>query len=168
MKLTVTRSLIGLIFSSAFLFAFNTKLEKANFSGTWKLNEGKSDLGRMANFATRTIKADQKEDVIAIDRTAPSFNGEDFTTTESLSFDGKEVESKLFGNSTRKSSAKWSEDGQTLTITYLLNLDFNGNTTEVKGNEVWTLSDDGKTLTVVNTGSSSFGEMTTKSIFEKQ
>jgi hypothetical protein len=168
MKVHLIKSLSIFILAPAFLVAFTSKADKANFSGQWKLNESKSDLGRFANFATRTMKTEQKDDNITIARTAPSFNGDDFTSTETLTFDGKEAESKLFGNSTKKSIAKWSDDGQTLTITYTMFLDFNGNTTEIKGTETWTLSDGGKTLTVQNNSTSSFGDLATKSVFEKQ
>ena len=168
MKVTLIKSLSVFLLVPAFLLAFTSKADKANFSGQWKLNESKSDLGRLANFATRTMKAEQKDDNITITRTAPSFNGDDFTSTETLTFDGKEAESKLVGNSTKKSIAKWSDDGQTLTITYTLFLDFNGNTAEIKGTEIWTLSDGGKTLTVQNNSTSSFGDLATKSVFEKQ
>src|SRR5215813_14069597 len=87
------------LFSPVFLFAFIPRADRANFSGEWKLNETKSDLGQFASFATRTIKAEQKDDYITIARTAPSFNGGDFTTNESLTFDGKQSETNLFGNS---------------------------------------------------------------------
>jgi hypothetical protein len=168
MKVSLIRSTLALLLAPAFLLAFTSKVDKANFSGQWKLNETKSDLGRFANFATRTIKADQKEDNITIARTAPSFNGDDFTSTETLTFDGKEAESKLFGNSTKKATAKWSDDGQTLTITYTLFLDFNGNTNEIKGTETWLLSEGGKILTIQNNSTSSFGDVATKNVFEKQ
>src|SRR6266496_668286 len=130
MKAPVIKSLVFVMMVPVLLFAFTSKPDKANFSGKWKLNEAKSDLGQMASFATRTLKADQKEDAITVERTAPSFNGDDLTTKETLTFDGKEVESKLFGNSTRKATAKWSDDGQTLSVNYNLNLDFNGNITK--------------------------------------
>ena len=168
MKNYFLKNLFVLLLAPAFLFAITSKPDRANFSGDWKLNESKSDLGQFASFATRTIKADQKDDSISIARTAPSFNGGDFTTVETLSFDGKESESNLFGNSKKKSSAKWSEDGQSFTITYILILDFNGQTTEVNGTETWTLADGGKTLVLQNNSSSSFGDLTTKAVYEKQ
>jgi len=168
MKSSIIKSVLVFLLAPAVLLAFKSKADKANFSGDWKLNESKSDLGRMANFATRSIKAEQKDDNIMIARTAPSFNGDNFTSTETLTFDGKEAESKLFGNSTRKSIAKWSDDAQTLTIAYTLLLDLNGNSTEIKGTETWALSDGGKTLTVQNNSTSSFGDLATKSVFEKQ
>ena len=168
MKKHFLRSISFFLLAPIFLFAFVAKPDHANFSGEWKLNEGKSDLGQFANFAIRTIKANQTNDSIQIARTAPSFNGGDATTNETLTFDGKQSESSLFGNSKKKASAAWSDDGQALTITYTLSLDFNGQTTEVSGKEKWTLSDGGKTLTLENNSSSSFGDLSTKSVYEKQ
>lgn len=152
-----------------FIFsAFTIKSERANFSGHWQLNESKSELGQFANYATKTIQADQQESSIAISRTAASFNGDDMTTKEVLTFDGKEVETVLFGESKKKATASWSDDGQMLTITYTLLLDFNGQTNEISGKETWTLADDGKTLISQNKSSSSFGDLETKAVYEKQ
>jgi hypothetical protein len=162
------KKLLVLLIAPAFLFSFNIKADRANFSGDWSLNESKSDLGQFANYAPRKIKIDQKDDAITISKTAPSFNGDDLTTTETLSFDGKETESTVFGTSKRKASAKWSDDGQTLAITYDLMLDFNGQTTEIKGTETFTLTDGGKTLTSQNNSTSSFGDIAAKGVYEKK
>ena len=162
-----TKTLCALLIAPAILFSFTSLPDKANFSGEWKLNEGKSDLGQFAAYAPRTIKVEQKADSIMISKTAPSFNGDQITLTETLPFDGKEVESTVFGTSKRKASAKWSDDGQTLTITYDLMLDFNGQTTEIKGTETWALADGGKTLISQNNSSSSFGDIQAKGVYEK-
>jgi hypothetical protein len=166
MKILLKKSLAFLITPAIFL-AFTSLPDKANFSGEWKLNETKSDLGQFGPYAPRTIKVQQKADSIMISKTAPGFNGEDVTLTETLPFDGKEVESTVFGTSKRKASAKWSDDGQSLTITYNLALDFNGQTTEIKGTETWTLADGGKTLVSQNNSSSSFGDIQAKGVYEK-
>jgi hypothetical protein len=55
-----------------------------------------------------------------------------------------------------------------MTITYTLFLEFNGQSNEVKGKEVWSLADDGKTMTVKNNSTSSFGDLDTRSVYEKQ
>ena len=142
--------------------------DRANFSGEWKLNEGKSDLGQLAPYATRIFKVKQTDDSISFARTAPTFTGEEFTAMETLSFDGKESESNLAGTSKKKASAKWSDDGQTLTINYTLLLDFNGQVTEVKGTETLSFSDGGQTLVSQSSSSSSFGDFTTKAVYDKQ
>src|SRR5882762_9831349 len=102
--------LFFLIAPVAILFSFTSMPDRANFSGEWKLNEGKSELGDFGGrFAARSIKVDQKQDAITIARTTPGFNGGDpVTTILTLTFDGKEVESTGFGNSKRKSTAKWT------------------------------------------------------------
>jgi hypothetical protein len=168
MKISLSKRLLILLLTPAFLFAFTTKVNKTNFSGDWKLNESKSDLGQFGRFAVKSIKADQKDESISISRTQASFNGDDMTTTETLSFDGKETETTIFENSKRKSTAKWSDDGKNLTVNYALLLDFNGQTTEIKGTETWTLSDDGKNLTVNINSSSPQGEFSWKAVYDKQ
>lgn len=168
MKKNLIKNIFVFLLAPAFLFAFTTKPDHANFSGDWKLNKDKSDLGQFADYATTSIKAVETNDSISISRTAPSFQGGENTTTETIPFDGKEAHSKLFGESTKTSTMKWSDDGQTFTITYKLMLDFNGQQTEINGTETWSLSDGGKTLTLDSKSSSSFGDLSTKAIYEKQ
>ena len=154
--------------SLVFLSAFMLKPAATDFSGKWNLNEGKSELGQFANFATRVIETVQNAESISISRTAPSFDGNDVTTKEQLTFDGKEVESPFIADSKKKSVATWSEDSKMLKITYSFTLNFGGQSNEIKGTEAWTLSDDGKTLTVKGKSTSSFGDLETTSIYEKQ
>lgn len=161
------KKLLTLFIAPTLLFAFTQMPDHANFSGEWKLNETKSDLGQFAPYAPRTIKVTQTADSMTISKTAPGMNGDDVTLTETLSYDGKETKSTVFGTSTRTASAKWSDDGQSLTIAYDLMLDFNGQQTEIKGTEVWTLADEGKTLVSQNNSSSSFGDIQAKGIYEK-
>ena len=144
--------------------------KNADFSGQWTLNESKSEMGQFAMIVPLKIDANDKTDSISITKETPGFDGGGMNkVTEILGFKGKEVESIVPpGNSKRKASAKWSEDGQTLTITYSIMLDFNGETSEVKGTEVWTLVDGGKALTVTSTSSSSFGENAFKGYYEKK
>jgi hypothetical protein len=168
MKRSFFKTIFFFLLVPAFLLSFISKADRANFSGEWKLNESKSDLGQLAQWTTRVITANQKDDSITFARTAPAYTGEDFTSTETLSFDGKESESNLAGTSKKKASAQWSEDGQTLTITYIVLFDFNGQVTEIKGTEILSLSDEGKTLISQGSSSSSFGDFTTKAVYEKQ
>ena len=157
-----------LLIAPVLLLSMTSKMN-VDFSGEWKLNESKSDMGQYAPIVPTKIKAEQKADALAITKTSPGFDGgAEMIASETLGFDGKEVETNVGpGSSKRKASAKWSDDGQTLTITYTLMLDFNGQATEVKGTETWALSNEGKTLTTTNTSTSSFGENTYKGVYEK-
>jgi hypothetical protein len=160
------RGILALLIAPAFLVSFTQPADRANFSGEWKLNEGKSELGDFGGrFAPRTIKVEQKDDAITISKTAPSFQGGENTTTETLSFDGKVSETTAFGNSTKKSTAAWSADGQTLTISYTIVFERDGQTSEFKGTETWTLKDGA--LSLVTVSSSPRGENTMKAIYDK-
>lgn len=168
MKSPFSKNFFSLFFIPVLLMAFTVKADRANFTGQWKLNESKSELGQFGRFATRVIKAEQSDLNMTIAKTSPSFNGEDVTVSETLSYDGKETETTVFGNSKRKSTAKWSEDGKTFMISYTVLLDFNGQTSEIKGTENWSLSEDGKVLTLRVNASSPQGEFSTTAVYDKQ
>jgi len=160
--------LFSLVAPAAILLAFTSMPDRASFSGDWKLNEGKSELGEFGGrFTPRSIKVDQKQDNITIARTRPGFNGGDpVTTTVVLTYDGKETESTGFGNSKTKSTAKWSDDGQTLGINSVTSFERDGQTSEFKATETWTLTKEGL-LSVVTVSSSPRGESTTKAVYNK-
>lgn len=137
-----------------------------DFSGDWKLNESKSTLGQF-NRAAKTMKIQGNVESIAIQRVSTNRAGEAVTTDEKLTFDDKETETTVFGNSKKKSKAKWSDDGKKLTVKSSIAFDRNGQTMEIKTTEVWTLSDDGKTLTIDSTTESTQGTNTTKMVYDK-
>jgi len=155
-----------LLIAPAIFMSFTFKADKANFSGEWKLNEGKSELGDFgARFTATAIKVEQKESDITIARTTPGFNGgEPVTTSLTLTYDGKVTESTVFGGAKRKSTAKWSDD-QTLVINHVTTFERDGQTNEFKGTETWTMKDGA--LSVVTVSSSPRGETTTKAVYTK-
>lgn len=168
MNISILKKSMASVLIAAFLFSFTTIADKANFSGNWTLNEGKSELGDFGRFVPRKIKAEQKEDAITVSKTAPSFSGGDVTTTETLTFDGKTSESVVFGGSKKKSVAKWSDDGKTLTISYSIAFERDGQTFDITGTETWTIASDGKSLSVQNSSTSPQGERTTKAMYDKE
>lgn len=164
MKLTLPAKILTLLLAPAFLLSFTAAPDRANFGGEWKLNEGKSELGNFGRLAAKSVKVDQKADGITISKTGTNFQGEEVTTTETLTFDGKVSETTVFGNSKKKSTASWKDD-QTLVISYTIAFERNGETTEIKGTETWT-SKDGE-LTILTNSSSPRGENTTKAVYTK-
>jgi hypothetical protein len=164
MKRFFERSLYSLLIPALFLLSFTKIADRANFSGDWKLNESKSELGDFGGFVARSLKVEQKENAIAITRTVPGFNGGDpVTTSFTLSYDGKITESEGFGGSKRKSTAKWSDDGLTLTVNHTITFERDGQTNEFKSTETWTIKDG--LLSVVTYSNSPRGETTTKAIY---
>jgi len=158
---------LSLLLSAIFLFSFNTIDVRTNFSGDWKLDESKSELGEFGGRVARSVKADQKDNDITVTRTTPGFNGGDpVTTTLTLTYDGKVTESEGFGGSKRKSTAKWSDDGLTLTISNIMTFERDGQTSEFKSTETWSMTKEGS-LSIVTQSSSPRGEFTTKAIYSK-
>lgn len=141
----------------------------ANFSGEWTLNETKSKFGdeSFGRLAAQTFKVKQEKDVITIGRSGSNPNG-DYSYEEKLSFDGKEVETTVFNGAKRKSSVKWSADQKSFTLTSVTNFERDGNAFEIKGTEVWKLSDDGKSLQIESSSNSQFGTMTRSLVYDKK
>lgn len=166
-KLSLSNFCYALLIPCFLLFSFTTVNYRSNFSGEWKLDESKSELGNAAGRVARSLKAEQKDNDITISRTTPGFNGGDpVTTTYTVTYDGKVTESEGFGGSKRKSTAKWSDDGLTLTINSAMTFERDGQTMEFKSVETWSLTSDGL-LSVVTQNSSSRGESTTKAVYTK-
>ena len=90
------------------------------------------------------------------------------TTTETLGFDGKEVQGTGFGGSVRKAALKWVTDGQSFSISSTTTGERNGQSFTFTGVETWTLGDGGKSLTVTAVRSSQQGEVTSKAAYDKK
>lgn len=169
MKQISVKSLSAIILAFIFL-NFSIKITNTDFSGKWKLNESKSELGDFgARLAAKGITIIQNDNSITVAKEVTTFNGDNVTRTETLTFDGKEVETSMgFGNSKRKASAKWSADGKELVITYTLYFDFNGQSNEIPGKETYTKSDDGKTFSLKTESSSPQGDISIIAVYDKQ
>jgi hypothetical protein len=165
----LTKKLLSLLVVSTLLFSFINPVFQTNYSGTWSLNEGKSELGQFgARGAASKIVIDQKEGAVTITRNSTGFSGEALSSIEALTADGKEVEISVWGTGKKKSSLKWAADGQTFTVTYNILLDFNGQSVELKGTETWSLGADGKSITLQNAMTTPQGEVATKAVYDKQ
>ena len=87
-----------------------TVLAPPNFTGEWKLNEGKSELGQFARAAKKIKVESVDAQGISFERTSTNQDGAEVVRKEKLTFDGKEVESTGgFANSKTKSKASISD-----------------------------------------------------------
>lgn len=146
--------LIGLCIGSALA------QQKPDFSGTWKLNVAKSDFGVLGGPDSRTDVITHKEPSISAKVVAEGARGkQEFTINYTT--DGKEALNKM-GEREIKSTVKWA--GSSLVI----NSKFVYNDADVVADANWTLSSDGKTLTITQHFSSSLGEADQKIVLEKQ
>jgi hypothetical protein len=134
--------------------------DKPDFSGSWKLDADKSNLGPMPPPSSMTRKVDHKEPTVAVD-TAMSGPQGDMNSTSKYTTDGKETTNSFMGND-MKSTAAW--EGKTLVINS--KGEFGG--AEVKLVSKWTLSDDGKTLTDASHITMAQGEIDITYVMAKQ
>ena len=137
---------------------------KSDFSGTWAFNADKSTMGEgRMRFGGGDIVVKQDDNLLTVERTRTNRDGETRTTTSKYTLDGKESVNTM-GRSESKSTAKWSADGKTLTITTTSS--FNGN--ERTSTEAWTLTDD-KTLSITSERQGRDGqEIKTTRVYDKK
>ncbi len=133
---------------------------KPDFSGTWKLNVGKSDYGVLPPSNSRTDVIDHKDPALKVSVSDDGAQGQQ-NYTLALTTDGKEALNHP-GGLDMKNVATWQ--GNNLVVN--TKLQFQGNDVSIKS--TWTLSDDGKTLTQSAHLESPMGETDQKFIFEKQ
>jgi hypothetical protein len=165
-KLTSKTSLLVAAAAIVVLSSATVLNAPPNFSGEWKLNESKSEMGQFGRAAKKIKVESLDAQGISYERTSTNQAGEDVVRKEKLTFDGKEVESTGgFGNAKTKSKATISDDAMTIDAVSVFERD--GQTTEIKRKETWKLSDGGNVLTIE--GSTSFGDNsnTTKLVYDK-
>ena len=167
---SIAKKMLLLCMVSAVLFSFSLPAKyQANFSGSWTLNEGKSDLGQFgARGAASKIVIDQKTEDVTITRTSTGFQGETLNTTETLTADGKPSESTFLGSAKKKSTMKWAADGQSFTVSASISMERNGQSFDMTGSETWSLGADGKTFTLQNSLTTPQGEFKTTALYDKQ
>jgi len=142
------------------VLAASPAFAKANFSGDWKLNAAKSDFGQMPAPSSMTNKITHEDPKLKVMTKMSSERG-DFEMEAAYSTDGKET-TNSFRDNPMKSVAKW--DGETLSIE--TKASFNGNDFTMQ--DKWTLSGDGKTMTMKRRFVSSQGEGEQTMVMEKQ
>jgi hypothetical protein len=133
---------------------------KPNFSGTWTLNVAKSEFGPLPAPDSRTDVIEHNDPTIKDNVTQKGGQG-DIVGTINYTTDGKEVTNQL-GPREIKSTLAW--EGSNLVVNSKLMY----NDAEITIKNVWTLSDDGKTLTQNAHITSPMGELDNKMVYEKQ
>lgn len=151
---------IASIFAALLLTALPA-LAKPNFTGDWKLNTTKSDFGQVPPPDSMTYKIDHADPKIASVNKQSGQMG-DVEMKTNCTTDGKECTNEGFQGSQTKSVMKW--DGDALMTDSKGS--FGGMDFTLKSK--WTLSADGKTLTVAQTIGTSMGDFTQTLVFDKQ
>jgi hypothetical protein len=165
------RVMFALLLSFAFVaLAFADAPQKPDFSGTWALDKSKSE-GLPPQLQNQILTVTQKGDKVDIQAKVTTDQGED-TISDSYTVDGKEAPFTPKGpgglTGTGKRTTHWSADGKSLEAKEDATFDVQGNPVSVQSTRNWTLSPDGKTLTIMQTISSPEGEQQVKRVFTKK
>jgi hypothetical protein len=142
--------------------------QKPDFSGTWKLDKEKSDVGteerggRFRGGMFDSIVIEHKDPELVIKRKMNRPSGEERTAESKYTTDGKENANEGFRGMTTKSKTHWEGDKLVTEST----METQRGTMETK--EVRSLSADGKTMTVEMTTKGGPREGTRKLVFNKQ
>jgi hypothetical protein len=139
---------------------------KANFTGTWVLDVGKSE--GIWPGTEQTLTVSQTDDRIEIELKAKTPQGER-TTKDAYTADGREVEFAPPGAVGKgKRTAKWSADGGSFEINELYDVPTPEGADTMKGWRRWSLSADGRQLFVEQRVQTPLGLSMTKRVFVKQ
>lgn len=152
------------IMSLSLLFSFSYKA--ANFSGTWNLDESASELGQFgARAASSKIVIEQSAEAFKMVRSNTGFDGSAADVTENYTV-GKDTENTGLMNSKKTGKLSW-EGEQGFKVEFTLSMEFQGQSFEMKGNEKWEISTDGKTMTLKTNLSTPQGDFETKAVYKK-
>jgi hypothetical protein len=130
---------------------------RASFVGKWKLNKPKSDLtgpfpvcifGEGDRVFSNAMSIAGYKDLLTVQVTSSSPEWEPVKKQEKLIFDGKEREATVFGWPRDESTARWSDNGQTMTVTSVKSFYTKGKEPDIKVKEVWKLINDGQSISV--------------------
>src|SRR4051812_42781211 len=120
----------------------------AELSGTWKLNRDKSDLQDDYRYAVsrdeQSLTIDQRETEVRMTRRYASADANSVIYT-----DGRGTSNRDTNGETIKSTTKW--EGKKLISRYAIHRSFQGNSETADVIDEWTVSSDGKTLTLKTT-----------------
>jgi len=135
---------------------------QANFSGTWDLNKTKSTLNEDFSMAPIQLVITQTESSITVERHS-NFQGENITSTDKFTFDGKECINPGWMDSKKKSVVVLNDDKTILKITSKISMDGGDDMTITE-----TFQMDSAMMKVVTTSSSSFGDMNETCLYDKK
>ena len=147
--------IIALAFLSATAFG-----QKVNFSGDWKLNESKSELGYEFSLAPKTMNVEHTKKTVDI-TSVSEFDGQEYESKAHYTLDGEITENVGFMESVTKSTASF--DKKTGVLKIITNGSAQG--MDYTLTQIMTMKDGN--LVVNSEAGSDMGEMMETFVFEK-
>jgi len=147
--------IIALAFLSATAFG-----QKPNFSGDWKLNQSKSELGYEFSLAPKTMKVEHTKKTLDLVNVW-EFDGQEYESKQHFTLDGAECENVGFMESVGKSTAGFDKKTKTLKIV----TEGSGGGTDYTLTQIMSMKEDN--LVMVSEAASDMGELMETFVFEK-
>ncbi len=139
-----------------------------DFTGEWLLNDCESTIQNTGPSGTPyKINIIQKENKLVVKSTSVVEWADDDVNEQTLTLDGKEIQSTVFNNAPRVQHANWSTDKDKLDVDSKVTFNFGGRTMEINSKENWQLKSRGKKLVIIQSVSSRGGERTSTLIYDK-
>jgi hypothetical protein len=148
--------IIALAFLSATAFG-----QKVNFSGDWKLNESKSELGYEFSLAPKAMKVEHTKKTLDLTSTS-EWDGQEVETKSHFTLDGEVTENVGFAESVTKSTASFDKKAGTLKIVT------NGSAEGMDYTLTQIMSMKEDNLVVELEAASDMGEMVETHVFDKE
>jgi len=136
--------------------------QKVNYSGEWKLNKSKSELGYEFSLAPISLSVKHTKKTLDLN-TVNVFNGQEFVSESHLTLDGKECKNIGMGDTEVISTAVVDKKSKAITI--VTNGDSEG-IGEWTSNQLMSLKDGN--LVIEFDATSSMGEIVETYVFDKQ
>jgi hypothetical protein len=139
--------------------------QKADFTGTWKLDRSKIPV--TGNFPVLTqITINIKGDSLLTERLYDTGEGQEYPFQENLTLDGKECMITIY-DMPRKSKANWLEKDVILTLESTTTASGSDGPVDFKSAETWSVDSTNSILTISFKNSSYSGEFAGAFIFNK-
>ncbi len=148
--------IIALAFLSATAFS-----QKVKFSGEWKLNESKSELGYDFSFAPKIKTVEHTKKTLDVTN-VNEWDGQEYVSKMHYTLDGEVTENVGLMESVTKSTATF--DKKTNTIKIITKGSYEGG--EYTSTQIMVMKEEN--LVVAFTGASDMGEMVEKYVFDKK
>ncbi len=136
--------------------------QKVNYSGEWKLNESKSELGYDFSLAPASITITHTKKALDL-KTVNVWDGTEVVSESHLTLDGKETVNVGFGESETKSTAEVDKETKAIKIVTKGNAEGVGDWTSTQN----MLLKEGN-LVIQFEAASDMGEMVETYVFDKQ
>jgi hypothetical protein len=135
---------------------------QVDLTGTWKLNSSKSKLGEQFSMAPKEIILVQKGNDLSVERHL-EWQGQEFTTNDKFTLDGKECVNPGMMDTQKKSTAVWDADKKSLKIISKIPMQDGG---EISITEVYKM--EGGNMVIDMSSTSSWGDMAETQVYDKK